>query len=88
MFPVRVDHVYGNNRGMMNNVTDGGGVRLNNREKVGHSFFKCFVVFVRFWGVVTAIGKLLFFSRGIKLKCKVYCVAAGSFKTLRSKKFL
>lgn len=56
MFPVRVDRVY--------DVSSGGGLLNNNAARDGniserdkYSFFQCFVVFVRFWGVVTAIGE-------------------------------
>lgn len=58
MFPV---HVQGDFRELMNNVGGSGGggvVRLDEREKVEHWFFRGFVVLVRFWGVVTAIGEL------------------------------
>lgn len=64
MFPIRVNHVHsdGSSRGMINHVAGGGGGVKNEREQVEFSFFRCFVVFVRFWGVVTAIGEL----RGLK----------------------
>lgn len=60
MFPIRGNRIY-DNRGMMNNVcgsSDGDCVR-NERKKLDYPFFRCFVVFVRFWGVVTAIGELV-----------------------------